>query len=302
MTLVADRDRVLKDTLKAALGVAVVEDRGLHKKVPWGPHVYVPSTRQAWHVLTAAPENNAWAERMRIAVQQIKTLQLGVAGPLEVLNKPEILSVLDELGCAVLPVEEVATGYRSLGLRASMCDVVYEHRLVLDPALACVLLDRCLQRAMQSQNSYEKGAVLEVLVAVMLSQVNGFEVTDLNILSKNQEVDVHVTNRNNAGPLGRGQYVLAEAKNWKLPVPRKEYDAFAKKMRTRRGMAKLGVMVTTNTFEQGVYVEAIRDSDRDDIIVLLDKTTLPKVWHEFADVTRGLEAAVKRAVYDHEPD
>lgn len=300
--MVADRGRALKDTLKAALGVAAVEDRGLHKKVPWGPHVYVPSTRQAWHVLTAPPESNAWAERMRVAVQQIKTLRLGVAGPLEVLKKPEILSALDELECTVLPVEDIVSGYRPLGLRASVCDVIYEHRIVLDAALARLLLDRCLQRALRSQDSYAKGAILELLVAVMLSQVNGFEVTDLNILSKNQEVDVHVTNRNNAGPLGRGQYVLAEAKNWKAPVPRKEYDAFAKKMRTRRGMAKLGVMVSTSTFEQGVYIEAIRDSDRDDIIVLLDKAALPKVWRDFANVTCGLEAAVKRAVYDHEPE
>jgi restriction endonuclease Mrr len=239
---------------------------------------------------------------MRAALKKVKDLRLGVAAPLEVLRRPEILSVLDELGCAILPVEELASGYKPMPLRASICDVIYEQRLVLDPTLGRELLDRCLQRAMTQQDSYAKGAVLELLVAVMLSQVNGFEVTDRNILSRNQEVDVHVTNRNSAGPLGRGQYVVAEAKNWKAPVPRKEYDAFAKKMRTRRGMAKLGVMVTTSTFESGVYVEAIRDSDRDDVIVLLDKGSLPKVWRDHTDVTHGLEAAVKRAVYDHEPE
>jgi len=155
---------------------------------------------------------------------------------------------------------------------------------------------------MLSQDSYKKGALLELLVALMLSQVGGFEVTDTNISSKNQEVDVHVINRNNSGPLGRGQYVLAEAKNWKKPVPRKEYNAFASKVRSRRGMAKLGIFVTTGTFEAGVVLEGIRESAMDDLIVLLDKTTLPRVWRNNADMTRGLEEAIKRSVYDHEPD
>lgn len=297
-----DRGRALRDALKAALAVPVVEDKGLHKDVPWGPHVYVPGAKQAWHVMPSVSDSFAWADRMRAALAKVKGLCLGVAAPLEVLQRPEILAVLDELGCAVLPVKETLTGYRALDLRASMCDVIYEQRFVLEPALARDILDRCLQRALVQQDSYAKGAVLELLVAVLLSQVNGFEVTDRNILSKNQEVDVHVTNRNSAGPLGRGQFVVAEAKNWKAPVPRKEYDAFAKKMRTRRGMAKLGVMVTTSTFESGVYVEAIRDSEKDDVIVLLDKASLPKVWRDHSDVANGLEAAVKRAVYDHESD
>ncbi|MGH9552001.1 MAG: restriction endonuclease [Terriglobales bacterium] len=282
------------------MGVAVIEDQGLPSSAPWGPHVYVPAAKQAWHVLTEPPSSTAWLERMRVAAKGVQSLRLGVAGSLEILNKPEIIKALDELRCAVLPVQETDDGYRSLGLRASIADVIYEHRLVLESELVKLLLDRCLDRAGRSKGSYAKGATLELLVALMLSQVTGFEVTDTNILSANQEIDVHVTNRNSAGPLGRGQYVLAEAKNWKNPVPRKEYDAFAKKMRTRHGMAKLGVMVTTNTFEAGVYVEAIRDSQYDDVIVLLDKTSLPKLWTDFPDVTRGLEDAIKRAVYDHE--
>lgn len=303
MTLIADRGRALRDTLKTAIGVAVLEDQGLPVSVPWGPHVYVPCPAQAWHVMPEPPEGSAWLDRMRVAAKKVPRLRLGVAAPLEVLNKPDIISALDELQCSVLAVEEIESEYRSLGgIRESMCDVIYEHRLVLEPSLTKSILDRCLTRALITKDSYKKGARLELLIAVMLSQVTGFEVTDINILSKNQEIDVHVTNRNNAGPLGRGQFVLAEGKNWKAPVPRKEYDAFAKKVRTRHGMAKLGLMVTTSTFESGVYIEAIRDSEQEEVIVLLDKDTLPKVWRNFADVTKGLEHAVKRAVYDHEPD
>lgn len=297
-----DHGRALREALKKELGAPVREDEGLSAKVAWGPHVYVPSTKQAWHVLPTLPETNAWAVRMQTAVSHVRGLKLGVAAPLEVIRDSRILEALDELQCAVLPVKPDASGYRSLGYRNSVCDVIYERGLVLEHGLASRILDRALTRALAAQDSYAKGALLELLIAVMLSQVNGFEVTDLNISSKNQEIDIHVSNRNNAGPLGRGQYVLAEAKNWKSPVPRKEYNAFASKIRSRRGMVKLGLLVTTSTFESGVVIEAIRESERDDLIVLLDKETLPKVWREAEDMTAGLERAVKRAVYDHEPE
>lgn len=300
--MIPDRGRALRETLKAALDAKVVEDQGLPKSVPWGPHVYVPGTKQAWHVLTETPDGDAWLSRMRSAVATVSGLRLGVAGTLDTLKSPHIIKAVDELECAVLPVVETDFGYRSLGLRASVADVIYEHRLVLEPLLARELLERCLTRAAKAQGTYNKGATLELLVALMLSQVTGFEVTDKNILSRNQEVDVHATNRNIAGPLGRGQFVLAECKNWKDPVPRKEYNAFASKLRTRHGMAKLGVMVTTSTFESGVYDETLRESERDDVVALLDKDSLPKVWRDWPDVTRGMENAVKNAVYDHEPD
>ncbi|MCL4182998.1 MAG: restriction endonuclease [Burkholderiaceae bacterium] len=282
----------------------MVEDQGLPASVPWGPHVYELNVARAWHVMPELPISSAWFSRMRAAAKRVPKLRLGVAAPLTVLNKPDIILALDELQCSILPVKETeaGAGYRSLGIRESICDVIYEHRLVLEPSLTRTILDRCLERALKAQDSYKKGARLELLIAVMLSQVIGFEVTDKNILSKNQEIDVHVTNRNSAGPLGRGQYVLAEGKNWKAPVPRREYDAFAKKVRTRRGMAKLGLMVTTSSFEKGVYIEAIRDSEHDELVVLLDKVTFPKVWRDFDSVTGGLEHAITRAVYDHEPE
>jgi hypothetical protein len=297
--VIADPGEALKAALIRELACPVTTDRGL-KGVPWGPHVYVPGRKQAWHVLHSSPENTAWSDRMALAAKKIKGLRLGVAAPLDVLSDPVVLEAADVLQCSILPVEEDGDDYKAVpGFRASIADVVYEHRLILDPKLAKRVLDRALERALQNRDSYKKGALLELVVAVMLSQVKGFEVTDLNISSTNQEIDVHVTNRNSSGPLGRGPFVLAEAKNWKEPIPRKEYDAFAKKLRTRKGMAKLGVFVTTGTFEKGVYVETIRDSEKDDVIVLLNKKSLPQVWRDHPDITRGLEAAVKVAVYDH---
>lgn len=296
--MIADPGEALRAALIRELACAVEKDKGL-KGVPWGPHVYVPKKKQAWHVLPSKPESAAWSDRMTVAKKKISGLRLGVAAPVEVLSDPVVLEALDVLECAILPVKESGDSYETPGLRASIGDVIYENRFLLEPKLAKRVLDRALARAIANRDSYKKGALLELVVAVMLSQVKGFEVTDLNISSENQEIDVHVTNRNSAGPLGRGQFVLGEAKNWKDPVPRLQYDAFARKVRTRRQMAKLGVFATTSTFEKGVYVEAIRDSEKDDVIVLLDKKGLPRVWRDHTDITCGLEAAIKSAVYDH---
>jgi restriction endonuclease Mrr len=134
----------------------------------------------------------------------------------------------------------------------------------------------------------------------MFSQVEGFEVADRNISSATQEIDINVINRNTGGPLGGGAIVLAEAKNWSSPVDRKEYNAFAAKLRTRRGMAKLGFLVTTNRFTKPCYLEHLGERYLDDLIVLLDQERLPAIWRAHSSVTEGIERMVISAIYDHE--
>jgi hypothetical protein len=203
------------------------------------------------------------------------------------------------MNARVMIVEEGEDKFEVKFENASVLDVIYEERWRLPHRLTRLLLDRALSRAVASVDSYEKGAQLELLVATMLSQVDGFEVTDRNVSSATQEIDVSVLNRNMGGPLSRGSLVLAEAKNWSSPVDRKEYNAFATKLRTRRGMAKLGFMVTTNRFTKACYMEHIGERYMDDIIVLLDKDRLPAVWNDFDSVTAGIERMVMNATYDH---
>src|SRR5260221_7873406 len=112
--------------------------------------------------------SDAWTTRMRKAVNAVKNLRLGVAAPLEVLRDPTVLKLVDELNCAVLPAKQTTTGYRPLGLRGSVCDVVYEQRIVLAPDLARTMLDRNFARAQATVGSYKKGALLELAVALML--------------------------------------------------------------------------------------------------------------------------------------
>lgn len=79
-----------------------------------------------------------------------------------------------------------------------------------------------------------------------MRQVAGFEVTQVGLSSRSQQLDVVITNRNVGGPLGMSPLVVVEAKNWTQPVGTQEYALFIRKLQTRHGRAKLGYFVTTD--------------------------------------------------------
>ncbi len=271
----------------------------LSPSVRWRPHLFEEQDRRAWYLLTEVPESDGWVRRIERACESVPGLTIGVCGPQLVLSREEVINSVDQLNARVMIVEEGDNGFEMKFENTSILDMIYEERWRLPHPLTQLLLDRALTRALVNVDSYEKGALLELLVATLLSQVDGFEVTDRNVSSATQEIDVSVLNRNMGGPLSRGSLVLAEAKNWSSPVDRKEYNAFATKLRTRRGMAKLGFMVTTNRFTRACYMEHIGERYMDDIIVLLDKDRLPAVWRDFDSVTAGVERMVINASYDH---
>jgi hypothetical protein len=65
----------------------------------------------------------------------------------------------------------------------SVYDFIIETRAQLSADGARLLLDLSFSRAISEPNPNRKGVLLEVTVALMLSQVNGFEVHDVGISS-----------------------------------------------------------------------------------------------------------------------
>jgi hypothetical protein len=124
----------------------------------------------------------------------------------------------------------------------------------------------------------DKGVLLELVVATLLSQVEGFEIQKIGIANRSQQMDVFVHNRNTTSALGLSPVVLAEAKNWKNPVDTSEYAAFVRKLQSRHGRARLGYLVTTGKFTAGVSAERRRESMADTLVVLIDGKILPTLW------------------------
>jgi hypothetical protein len=227
-------------------------------------------------------------------------LNLVVCAPETVFLDESTLLSLDRRDVQVLRCENAEDGAKIVGQVLTLSDLVYEESLLLSIESARVLLNRALDRAKAATDPNRRGVLLEILVAVMFSQARGLRVRDVGVSRRAQQLDVTVLNRNVGNPLLQNSpLIIAEAKNWRKPVGSEQYGWLHRKLLTSRGRAKLGFLVTSGHFTDGVYTEAIRDSRDDHMIVLLDGETLPAIWNDYDDITEGLEAAVYQALMDH---
>ena len=221
-------------------------------QVPWRPHLLEARRLRGWYIHAAPPSSNSWAERILRATKVASKLKVGVAGTEEFLANEDLLQKCHELNASVLLYKQKGDSFVAEKLFQTVEDYIYSSRLKLTAPTARKILDIALDRAIQEKDKHRKGVLLELLVAVVLSQVDGFEVTDVGISNRSQQMDIMIHNRNVGGALGNSPIVIAEAKNWKVPVDVSEYAVFVRKLQSRHGRAKLGYLVTTSRFTAGV--------------------------------------------------
>jgi hypothetical protein len=201
----------------------------------------------------------------------------------------------DRLGAAILPIAiapDEAPAYEPR-VRESASALVYEEKLRLTREAAAALLDRNLERALTEPDANRKGVHLEVVTALMLSQVDGFEVISRGIANRSQQLDVVLQNKNTGGVLGGSGIVIAEAKNWTSPVGPQQYAWMHKKTSSKFGRAKLGFFITTDRFTRGVDDEQLIDSTGDVLIAKIHGELLPTIWNHHA---RSISAQIETVV------
>ena len=256
----------------------------LDKSIRWRPHVW-DHNDVAWHILSEKQDSDFWIRRLEAAVAARPAQRLGIAMPESIVYDDDLLRVLIGLDATVAVIAESDAGAPgAVAVFRSAADVICEKRLRLSPAAVSEILDRLLERCKSRTDNNSKGVTLEVLTAVLLSQVDGFEVRSRGVSNRTQQMDVMVHNRNTAGALGRSEIVIAEAKNWNHPPGTTEYYALYRKIETKFGRSRLGYFVTIDRFTRGVELERLRDSKGEILVVPLDKRYLPELW-------RGLTAA-----------
>jgi hypothetical protein len=296
--LIRDPIPVLQKALRSFLLTregAVDIDGVVAKTVPWRPHLFERKLRRGWYIHPVAPVSTSWAERIGRARFAKANLKVGIAATDELLSDERFLDLCHELGAAILPFVRKGDAFAAHELFPSVEDYICRKRLKLSWTAAEAILDRALQRALAETNKQRKGVFFELVVAVLLSQVDGFEVASIGIANRSQQMDVLVHNRNTGGALGLSPIVLAEAKNWRNPVDVPEYAAFVRKLQSRHGRAKLGYLITTNRFTSGVGAERRRESMNDTLVVLIDGKSLPVLWKDPKGITAGIEHATVSA-------
>lgn len=270
-------------------------DGALSSRAPWRPHVYERRASRGWHIHAVAPTSDSWALRALRATANVPKLKVGVVVLEEFLADEIFLDSCHQLNASVIIVKPTRDTFVPVAMYDSVDDLIYQRRLNLSLSCAARILDRSLTRALSPGTAARKGVLLEVLVAVLLSQVDGFEVTDVGISNRTQQMDVMVHNRNVGGALSRSPMVLAEAKNWRDPVGIGEYANFARKLQARHRRATLGYLVTTGRFTSGVTLERRRESMNETLVVLLDRIALPNLWRGQHSITESVERATMLA-------
>ena len=277
--LVGMQDAVRKHLKALAKGAPAELDGIINSKTPWRPHIYQPSRQTAWQLHSVLPDSNTWEKRIARSLELNPKLKIGVVAQDDIFHDPDFLLVCHRLRATLLTVREKKDSYTVDHTYSSVPDFVCESRIRLNAETARSMLDVSLQHALAAKTKTEKGITLELLVALLLSQVDNFEVSDIGISNRTQQMDVLVHNRSVGGMLGGSPLVLAEAKNWRTQkVTPTEYAEFLRKLATRNRRAKLGFMVTTGSFTAGLALEARRDSKEDIIVVFVDGKALPEIW------------------------
>lgn len=296
---VADMRLAIRSHLESlgAPSRAIVDDYAIDPAVRWRPHVWDAEESRAWHCATPDADPESWITRMERARRARPGLKLGVCGGAAVIAS--VLNQLDELEAAILvmPSTEDEGMPRGLHRSATACDFIYEQRIALDQGLARTILDRNYARALAATTNEEKGVRLEIVSAVALSQVTGYHIGQHDISNRSQQMDLIVVNRNASGILAGGSVVVAEVKNWQsIPVTPNEYYGLMRKVESRHGRAKLGVLITSGRFTAGIETEAARDSMRDVMILRLDGTTFPALWRGGLSISEQYEREMMSAI------
>lgn len=287
---IPDLQKGLKDVLAKSSSKRVEIDGVVAKNVPWRPHVLERVPLRGWYIHLVRPTSDSWAERIERARRNAsKNFKIGVAAAEELLSDERFLLTCHRIGVAILPFQKKSNSFWFGDLAPSVEDYICSARLKLSGAAASALLDRSLERALVEPDKNRKGVLLELVVAVLLSQVDGFEVAQIGIANRSQQMDVLIHNRNTGSALGLSPIVLAEAKNWRDPVDTTEYSAFMRKLQSRHGRARLGYLITTGRFTAGVLAERRRDSLDQTLIVLVNGKELPSIWRNPRSITERVE-------------
>lgn len=131
------------------------------------------------------------------------------------------------------------------------------------------------KRAREEKNAQTKGALLETLMELLFSSIQGFEYVRSNRQNELEEIDVLVQN-NSTDPFWQkeGSYLLIECKNWSSKVGVNELSLFQQKVERRYDRSKLGFFVAMSGYAETTKIEEWTRRGGNSLVVLLQSEDL----------------------------
>jgi hypothetical protein len=144
-------------------------------------------------------------------------------------------------------------------------------------------LDNLWEKAISSLDRNEKGKLLEEIFVLLLSRDENFAITERNLRTESEELDIVVENK------GVSQFyfqlrcpiILFECKNWSSKIGAKEIRDFAQKIQNRpKLLCTLGILATTSQLTSDASAELLGYRGKDFLIGVLERNDIESVLRE----------------------
>jgi CheY-like chemotaxis protein len=152
-------------------------------------------------------------------------------------------------------------------------------------------------------DTHRKGKQLEDLLALIFKSISGFERTQTDRSSGDEQIDLFIPNESPAPfwQQAQSQYFLGECKNWSSPVDPKEMDSLRQKIERRFGRCRLGFFIAVGGFTKGFGSVLQAERKGNVLIVPIDRAQLEELVNA-KDREAKLKELHDRAVMDASKD
>lgn len=261
----------------------------LHDGLRWRPNLISPDGSKVAHLHFADELRSYVVERIRAA--RAAGLIVHLVLPLAALYDIEVLDVIAHADAMVHIVE------MDIGNAEHHLDAIVKARVPLPPGARKRVARATWDRMAEGSNS-DKGKRFERFLAFLLDQTVGLEVVERNYRGDTDEIDlvVQVVRYTGACWFQEGvPYILVEAKNRVESTAQHMVSNLIRRLQTKRGNSRIGILFTTSKFTQDAKMEVIKIAEGTLTVALVTPEQIVQ-WIDATEPSIYLETLVRRAM------
>lgn len=232
-------------------------------------------------------------ERLRLC--KAAGLELRIALTVSALFQAEILEVLVDLDCDVLVVDDYNKARRME--RRHVLTALADIEVPLSSEVRRDIGRRIWARVGEG-TAQERGRRLEGLLAFIFAQVQDLKVVEHNYRNATEEIDLVLQVDNFSSRVWQNSgvpFILVEAKNRVDKASQAMMSILITKLQTKRGTAKIGIMVSLAGFTDEAKMQELRFSTENVCVAMIDRQGVETLI-EASDLDETLEIMVRQAL------
>ncbi len=215
-----------------------------------------------------------------------------VALTMEGLYDEDVLKMLSDVDADVIVYGEGSDAKPSYVLAA-----VADRSIPVSGELSREIATHCWDQRDEG-SSHDKGRHFEGLLAFLLSRVNGFRIYERNFNAETDEIDIVLrvdAYTDSCWSEPGVPFVIVEAKNRRETTGSAVVSVLIRKLETRRGRARIGLLFTTSSFSPEARAEELKEAKGNLVVAMLEPKEIVE-WIAADNPTGYLDNQVMRAM------